>query len=99
MWPPFLVSASTLGRPAGGACRSRGCSPGSAARPCRSTGGEVRRLVALVEVWVPPGLDEVVLRVGQGLLAFGTGAHACSACLVNPSMFGDKRERVPAFPL
>jgi len=31
--------------------------------------GEVRRLVALVEVWVPPGLDEVVLRVRQGLVS------------------------------
>jgi len=41
--------------------------------------GEIRRLVALVEVWVPPGLDEAVLRVGQGLLAFGIEAR-CACC-------------------
>jgi len=33
--------------------------------------GEVRRLPALVEGWVPPGLDEAVLRVRQGLFLLG----------------------------
>jgi len=47
--------------------------------PFLAPAGEVRRLVAQVEVWVPPGLDEAVLRVGQGLLAFGIEAR-CACC-------------------
>jgi len=36
-------------------------------------------LLAFVEVWVPIGLDEVVIRVGQCLLALGVEAWACIA--------------------
>jgi len=50
--------------------------------PFLAPAGEVRRLVAQVEVWVPPGLDEVVIQVGKGLFALGVQARTCNASTV-----------------
>jgi len=39
--------------------------------------GDVARLLALVLVGVPPGLDEVIVRVRQGFLAYPIKPHPC----------------------
>jgi len=69
--PPVLGQAAGDGRPLVDPATAVDAARAAQPHLLAACVGEVRRLLALVEGWVPPGLDEVVLRVRQGLLSSG----------------------------